>query len=126
MCVASRCLCPACDAGERKATKRAARAKAAHAWSAREILRYHARYVGGRTMKLSGAVTLALVLCAGTAHAQSLKQQIVGTWEFVVAEIVGADGKTSFPFGETPKGILIFTPEGRFAQKSTRRVTCRR
>src|SRR4051794_37681503 len=68
------------------------------------------------TMKLAGAVTLALALCAGTANAQSLKQQIVGTWDFVVAEIVGADGKKSFPFGETPKGVLIFTPEGRFAQ----------
>jgi hypothetical protein len=26
------------------------------------------------------------------------------------------DGKKSFPFGETPKGILIFTADGRFAQ----------
>ena len=67
-------------------------------------------------MKVAGAVAFALALCACTANAQSLKQQIVGTWEFVVAEIVGADGKTSFPFGETPKGVLIFTPEGRFAQ----------
>src|SRR3954452_15762139 len=67
-------------------------------------------------MKLAGAVAFALALCAGTANAQSLKQQIVGTWDFVVAEIVGADGKKSFPFGETPKGVLIFTPEGRFAQ----------
>src|SRR5947209_20467185 len=113
MCVASRCLCPACDAGERKATKRAARAKAAHAWSAREILRYHAHDIGGRTMKLAGAVALALALFAGSAHGQSLKQQIVGMWDFVVAEIVGADGKTSFPFGETPKVVLIFTPEAR-------------
>src|SRR3954466_4028060 len=67
-------------------------------------------------MKLAGAVALALALCAGTANAQSLKQQMVGTWDFVVAEITGADGKKSFPFGETPKGVLIFTPEGRFAQ----------
>ena len=34
----------------------------------------------------------------------------------MVAEITGADGKKSFPFGETPKGVLVFTPEGRFAQ----------
>src|SRR5262245_52924583 len=67
-------------------------------------------------MKLAGTVGLALALCANQATAQSLKQQIVGTWDFVVAEIIGADGKKSFPFGETPKGVLIFTPEGRFAQ----------
>ena len=67
-------------------------------------------------MKLAGAAVLVLALCTGNAHAQGLKAQIVGTWDFVVAEITGADGKKSFPFGETPKGVLIFTPEGRFAQ----------
>ena len=58
----------------------------------------------------------ALALIGGQASAQSLKAQIVGTWDFVVAEITGADGKKSFPFGETPKGMLIFTPDGRFTQ----------
>ena len=66
-------------------------------------------------MRGAGAV-IALALLCGEASAQSLKQQIIGTWDFVIAEITGADGKKSFPFGETPKGVLIFTPEGRFAQ----------
>src|SRR3954451_12228910 len=60
-----------------------------------------------------------LALLGGAAAAQpakSLKDGIVGTWNFVVAEITAPDGKKSFPFGETPKGILIFTPDGRFAQ----------
>jgi len=59
---------------------------------------------------------LALTACATTQQAQTLKNQIVGTWEFVVAEVKAPDGKKSFPFGETPKGILIFTSDGRFAQ----------
>jgi hypothetical protein len=71
-------------------------------------------------MKLKIAATLlALTLSAGAAAAQtakSLKEQIVGTWNFVVAEVASPDGKKSFPFGETPKGILIFTADGRFAQ----------
>jgi lipocalin-like protein len=72
-------------------------------------------------MKLRGTVAalLALVASAGVAAAQpakSLKEQIVGTWNFVVAEITAPDGKKSFPFGETPKGILIFTADGHFAQ----------
>jgi hypothetical protein len=66
------------------------------------------------------AVTvLALAFSAGAAAAQSansLKDQIVGSWNFVVAEVTAPDGKKSFPFGETPKGILIFTADGRFAQ----------
>src|SRR3979490_3438227 len=65
------------------------------------------------------AALLALALSAGAAAAQpatSLKDGIVGTWNFVVAEVTAPDGKKSFPFGETPKGILIFTADGRFAQ----------
>jgi len=65
------------------------------------------------------AAMLALALSAASAAAQpatSLKEQIVGSWNFVVAEVTAPDGKKSFPFGETPKGILIFTADGRFAQ----------
>src|SRR3984893_9098187 len=65
------------------------------------------------------AALLALALSAATAAAQparGLKEQIVGTWNFVVAEVTAPDGKKSYPFGETPKGILIFTADGRFAQ----------
>ena len=58
----------------------------------------------------------ALVLLASEAAAQNLSKQIVGTWEFIVAEVTAPDGSKSFPFGETPKGVLIFTPDGRFAQ----------
>ena len=61
---------------------------------------------------------LALVTVGSQASAQpkSLRDQIIGTWNFVVAEVVAPDGKKSFPFGETPKGIIIFTADGRFAQ----------
>lgn len=65
------------------------------------------------------AALLALALSAGATAAQpsaSLKDAIVGTWNFVVAEVTAPDGKKSFPFGETPKGILIFTADGHFAQ----------
>ena len=65
------------------------------------------------------AALLALVVSAGAAAAQSqdsLKHAIVGSWNFVVAEVNAPDGRKSFPFGETPKGILIFTADGRFAQ----------
>ena len=66
---------------------------------------------------LSVIAAAALGLIVNEAAAQkSLKEQIVGTWDFVVAEVTAPDGKKSFPFGETPKGILIFTPDGRFAQ----------
>src|ERR1700687_6501512 len=76
---------------------------------------------GEDTMKprTIAAAMLALALSVGAAAAQpanSLKDQIVGSWNFVVAQVTSPDGKKSFPFGETPKGILIFTADGRFAQ----------
>ena len=64
------------------------------------------------------AVLLAAMFGMGAAAqpAKSMREQIVGTWDFVVAEVTAPDGKKSFPFGETPKGILVFTPDGRFTQ----------
>ena len=59
---------------------------------------------------------LALTGCATTQQVQGLKNQIVGTWDFVIAEITAADGRKSYPFGRTPKGLLIFTSDGRFSQ----------
>jgi hypothetical protein len=61
---------------------------------------------------------LATALTTGQASAQQkcLCDQIVGTWTFVMAEVDAPDGKKSFPFGDTPKGILIFTADGQFAQ----------
>src|SRR5258708_7339195 len=69
--------------------------------------------------RTTAAALLALAASVGAAAAQpatSLKDRIVGTWNFVVAEVTAPDGKKSFPFGEAPKGILIFTADGRFAQ----------
>jgi Lipocalin-like domain len=65
---------------------------------------------------VAALLALAVPVAAAGAQPASLKDQIVGTWNFVVAEVTAADGKKSFPFGETPKGILIFTADGRFAQ----------
>ena len=68
-----------------------------------------------KVLSVIAAAALGLTVSAAAAQ-NSLKEQIVGTWEFVVAEVTAPDGRKSFPFGETPKGILVFTPDGRFAQ----------
>ena len=66
-----------------------------------------------RVQFIIAALSLALTT---TAAAQNLQNQLIGTWDFVVAQVKAPDGKISFPFGESPKGILIFSPDGRFAQ----------
>jgi hypothetical protein len=62
---------------------------------------------------------LALAICANSAFAQpakSVRDQLVGTWDFVIAEITSADGKKTLPFGDHPKGQIIFTADGHFSQ----------
>src|SRR5262249_34841469 len=69
-----------------------------------------------RVIGVGGLIALMLFASPAAAQQKSLREQIVGTWNFVVAEVVSPDGKKSLPFGETPKGILIFTAGGQFAQ----------
>ena len=62
---------------------------------------------------------LAAGLWTSTAHAQparTLKEQLVGTWNLVIAEITAADGTKTLPFGDHPKGQIIFTADGHFSQ----------
>lgn len=64
-------------------------------------------------------IGLALVWTSAITSAQnntSLRQQIIGSWDFVVAEVKAPDGTKTYPFGQTPKGIIVFTPDGRFTQ----------
>lgn len=71
-------------------------------------------------MKLIVTAAAMLALAAPGAQAQApqtnLKDRLVGTWHFVVAEVTSPDGKKSYPFGPTPRGMLIFTPQGDFMQ----------
>jgi Lipocalin-like domain len=62
---------------------------------------------------------LGLALGVGAVAGQPtklLRDQLVGTWSFVIAEITAADGKKSLPFGDKPKGMIIFTADGHFSQ----------
>jgi hypothetical protein len=62
-------------------------------------------------------VALALTTTTSLAQsAKSLRDQLVGTWSFVIAEITMADGKKQLPFGDKPNGMLIFTADGHFSQ----------
>ena len=70
-------------------------------------------------MMRMGAVLLAAVLGVSAASAQpqkSMREQLVGTWNFVIAEITAANGTKTLPFGDKPKGQLIFTADGHFSQ----------
>jgi hypothetical protein len=69
-----------------------------------------------RLVTVLAAALLIGTVYPGFAKAANLRDQLLGSWSFVLAEITAADGKTSYPFGESPRGALIFAPDGRFAQ----------
>jgi len=66
--------------------------------------------------RIISVVALLLAVAPAAAQQKGLRDQLIGSWDFIVAEVVAPDGAKSFPFGETPKGILIFTSGGQFAQ----------
>jgi hypothetical protein len=63
----------------------------------------------------------ASLLACATPNAQSLSQQIVGTWT-AVSQYVDQGGKKLEPFGSEPKGLVMYDASGRFTlvlQRST-------
>ena len=72
-----------------------------------------------RTAVTACALAFAALFALGreaAAQQKSLKERLAGTWHFVIAEVTAPDGKKSFPFGPTPRGMVIFTPGGDFMQ----------
>jgi len=64
---------------------------------------------------MASVVAGALLLGASHAAAQSLKEQIVGTWK-LVSIYNEKDGVRRNLFGSSPMGIFIFDRGGNFAQ----------
>lgn len=64
------------------------------------------------------AAFLALTLLASSsawAQATSVRDMLVGAWSFVSVVSQTDDGRRGEPFGASPKGIIIFTPDGHFS-----------
>jgi Lipocalin-like domain len=72
------------------------------------------------TLTMMALLSAGLVILVGNVVAQqpakSLKQQLLGTWTFVVTEANQPDGSKMLPFGPKPKGVNIFTEDGHFVQ----------
>ncbi len=58
---------------------------------------------------------LLLLLLAASVMAWSQSKKFVGVWSLVSVENVSADSSRSYPYGETPVGLLIFGKEGDYA-----------
>ena len=72
-----------------------------------------------RALTLTAAAVLGLgvTLPSGDASGQGpiTKDQLVGTWAYVSVVVERADGTKVETFGPNPKGMLIFTADGRYS-----------
>jgi hypothetical protein len=66
---------------------------------------------------LSTVAALGLAALPNSAFSQqkSLKDQLVGTWLLTSWERTNPDGTKTHSFGQAPKGINVFSADGRFA-----------
>jgi hypothetical protein len=60
-------------------------------------------------------LSLAFVLFAGNAIANSAQQQLVGTWTIVVVDNVRPDGSRIQLYGPNPQGIAMFDADGHYS-----------
>ena len=69
-------------------------------------------------LSLSVISALGVALLPGSALAQqkSLKEQLAGTWSIISSENVAPDGNKRQLFGPNPKGILVLSANGQYAQ----------
>jgi hypothetical protein len=65
------------------------------------------------TIGTLGLLFLGVILLAGAVFAQTAKN-LAGTWALVSADTVRPDGSRVPTFGASPKGLLVFTDDGRF------------
>jgi hypothetical protein len=67
------------------------------------------------TFVRAGAVSSALALCAmsAPAWAADTAASLVGTWRVERMVDTDASGKATYPYGERPKGYIVYDPTGR-------------
>ena len=67
-----------------------------------------------RTLITAAALAFLAALPPPAAAAEDLASQIVGMWRYVsVTRTEVASGKVNKPYGENPKGYLVYTKGGR-------------
>ncbi len=64
-------------------------------------------------MKKVVILLAVLQLLTSTSWAQS--NTVTGVWTLVSVENVNADSSNTFPYGQSPQGLLIFEPSGDYA-----------
>jgi hypothetical protein len=70
--------------------------------------------MNGRVTLTTALLLLVLGVLVGLAAAQGAKG-LVGTWTIVASDTLDEAGKRTPTFGPNPRGVLIFTADGRYS-----------
>jgi len=52
---------------------------------------------------------------------EEIRDRLIGSWRLLDVEHIDDDGEVGRPFGESPQGLLIYTPEGTMSATVMRR-----
>ena len=66
------------------------------------------------TLALSAMTVLCLGVAASSTAVAQIAKNLVGAWTLISSDTVRTDGSKVPTFGDNPKGIIIFTSDGRF------------
>jgi hypothetical protein len=58
---------------------------------------------------------IAAIVLFQSAKAQSSNRDLAGVWSLVSVENIDRDGSKTYPYGEQPQGMLVFTSNGEYA-----------
>ena len=64
---------------------------------------------------IASLLSLSLIACQGAATDDSAHSDLVGAWGLVSWRVTSADGETTYPFGETPEGQIIYSATGQMS-----------
>src|SRR5215211_4415126 len=67
----------------------------------------------GCLLSVTALLGFAMAVTSANAQQKSLKDELVGAWSFVSSTGKAPDG--SPVWGQNPKGLLIFMPDGHYA-----------
>ena len=63
---------------------------------------------------IAGLVLLGVTEGSAQQKSKTMKEQLVGSWMLVSADMIGKDGSRTPNFGPNPKGMMTFDANGRY------------
>jgi hypothetical protein len=64
---------------------------------------------------IASLLSISLIACQGAATNDAAQSDLVGAWGLVSWRVTSSGGETTYPFGETPEGQIIYSATGQMS-----------